>query len=143
MSWTVRVSLSTFVSTRAIDCHVPSASRPSATGTEAEGARNAGSDVVRAMAGAAMPVDPAIVAREQPIERLHEVLLRSRPELHDDDPAGRVRHEHVEQPVARAGDEALALARQVEQPAAPPGVDRQLERLHSTAVAASSASRRR
>ena len=40
---TSRTALSTFVSTRQIDCHVPSVIRPSSTGTTSDGATKAGS----------------------------------------------------------------------------------------------------
>ena len=43
LSRTVRSALSTFVSTRQIDCQVPSCKRPSSTGTVIDGAMNAGS----------------------------------------------------------------------------------------------------
>ena len=42
-SRTCRSGLSTFTSTSAMDCHVPSASLPPSTGTLAYGATNAGS----------------------------------------------------------------------------------------------------
>ena len=42
LSRTVRVALSAFGSRRAIDCHVPSASRPPTTGTVSDGGARSG-----------------------------------------------------------------------------------------------------
>ena len=52
------------------------------------------------MPAAAMSVPPSIVRREQLVQRVQQVLLRATAGLHDRDAGGRVRHEHVRQPVA-------------------------------------------
>ena len=96
---TCRWWLSVLVSTRQIRCQVPSCSRPSSTGTLACGGTNAGSDVVAAVPGAAVPVPPAVVAGEQHVELGEQVVVAAGAGLEDRDPGRRVRHEDVQQPV--------------------------------------------
>ena len=43
----------------------------------------------------------AILARQQPVERVDEVVVGARSDLDDDEPGGRVRDEDGEQAVAR------------------------------------------
>jgi hypothetical protein len=62
-----------------------------------------------------------------------QVLLGSRTELHDHQSAGRVRDENIQQPVALACDEALAVLCQVEEAAPASGLDGQLSRLQGAA----------
>jgi hypothetical protein len=71
----------------------------------------------------------AIVARQQPVEGGHEIVVRAGADLSHDDARGRVRHEDVEQAVGvrpDLGDEARAGRRQVEESPARPGPDGQL-----------------
>jgi hypothetical protein len=77
-------------------------------------------------------VAPAIVARQQRVERGNEVVVGARAELDDDHAGRRMWHPHVEQPVPATGgirQEPLAVACEVEEPAAGPGPD--LEELRS------------
>ena len=72
-------------------------------------------------------------ARQQPVEGGHQVVVRTRPDLDDDQARGRVRDEDGEETVAIAGGlgrEGRAGGRQVVQPAAVPGADRQLARVY-------------
>ncbi len=50
-----------------------------------------------------MPVQ-AILAREQPIERIEEVVVGAGPDLEDDKPRRGVGHEYRQQPIAVLGD---------------------------------------
>ena len=43
-----------------------------------------------------MPIEP-VLAREQPVERVHQVVVGTGADLHDDKPRRRVRHEDGQQ----------------------------------------------
>ena len=75
------------------------------------------------MTGRAVAVAPAIVARQELVERRHQVRVRTSTQFHDHDPGRGVGHEDVEQAVAFPGDELSALTRDVEQTAPRAGVD--------------------
>ena len=86
--------------------------------------------MVRAVARRAMLMAiPAVLARQDPVEGIHEVVVRSGADLDDDQPSGGVRDEDRQQAVALVGDvveEGRAGGRQVGQAAGRPGPDRQL-----------------
>jgi hypothetical protein len=85
--------------------------------------------VVGAVAGRAVPVAiPAVIVREETLEGGQEVVVRARPDLHDDDAGGGVRDEDGQQPVALVGDERGAGLGEVRQPRIVPGPDGQLGR---------------
>ena len=89
--------------------------------------------MVGTMARRAVAVTPAVVPGQEPIERVHRVVVRTRPELHDHDPGRRMRHEHRKQPVATIGvlgDEPPAGARQVGEPTLRAGPDAELDRVY-------------
>ena len=59
-------------------------------------------DVVGAVPRRPVPVAvPAILARQQPVERVEQVVVRAGPDLQDDDARRGVRHEHRQEPVLR------------------------------------------
>ena len=89
---TVRIALSAFGSSRQIDCHVPSA-EPAADDRHGQRRRREQrQDVVGAVAGRAVAVAvQPLVARQQPIERGQQVVVRARPDLDDDEPGRGVR----------------------------------------------------
>ena len=125
--------MSAFGSSRQIDCHVPSASRPPRTGTVSDGAASSGSDMVGAVArrAVAVPVEP-VLARQQPVERVEQVVVGPRADLDHDQPGRRVRDEDRQQPVVRLDvrQERGAGRGQVGQAAGRPGPDRELARLY-------------
>ena len=82
--------------------------------------------VIGPVARRAVAMDPAIVARQEPVQRRHQVRVGTGAQLHDDEAGRGMRHEDVEQAVALAGHEFLAGPGQVEQAAAPGGLDGQL-----------------
>jgi hypothetical protein len=91
--------------------------------------------VIRAVAGTAVPMAPSVISRQELIERIEEVVVRSRPELDDHDPGGGVRHEHAEQAMARIGfgeNFATGFA-QVNQTRVDSAVNEDLARLHRAA----------
>ena len=100
--------------------------------------------MVGAVTGRAMAVAvPAIVARQQPVERGQQVVVRAGADL-DDDEAGRgVRHEDRQQPVlgVDVGEERGALGGEIRQAAARAGPDGQLAGVYGKMLR--SASRRR
>jgi len=49
-------------------------------------------EMIRTVAGRTVAMNPPIVARQQPIERGHQVRVGPGPQLDDDDAGGRVRH---------------------------------------------------
>ena len=100
LSRTSRSALSTLRSTRQMLCQVPRASRPSRTGTVAYGGTSAGMHVRAAVARAAVPVPPAVVGRQQVGQGREQVVVAAGAGLDDRDAGRRVRHEHVQQPVA-------------------------------------------
>ena len=85
--------------------------------------------MVGAVAGRAVAVPPAVVARQEPVEGLERVVVGARAELQDHEPRGRVRHEDRQEPVAARpaslGNEPPAGAGQVGEPALRPGPDGQ------------------
>ena len=74
-----------------------------------------------------MPVQ-AVFARQQPIERVDEVVVGASPDLDDDQPGGRMRDEDGEQAIGRpdVGQERGTGRRQVGQAACRTGPDREL-----------------
>jgi len=85
--------------------------------------------VVRTVSGRTVPVAVGpFLARQEPVERVDEVVVRPGADLHDDQSGGGVRDEQVEQPVSRVRDEPGAVAGQVGQATPPAGPDRQLDR---------------
>ena len=74
-----------------------------------------------------VPVAP-VVARQQPVERIHEVVVGSGADLDDDDAGRRVGHEDGQQPIPSpdVGDERRAGGGQVRQAARRAGPDREL-----------------
>ena len=83
--------------------------------------------MVRAVARRAvtMPIDH-LVAREQPVERGDEVVIRPGADLENDEPSGRVRDEDREEPVRLGRDEPGAGLGQVEQTARGAGLNAEL-----------------
>ena len=82
-SRTVRRSLSGFGSRRAIDCQVPSVSRPPMTGHRERRRGQQRQDVVGAVPGRPVAVAvEALVAGQKSVERRHEVRVGARAELH-------------------------------------------------------------
>ena len=77
-----------------------------------------------------MPVDPAIVTWQEPVERFEQVDVGAGTELDDDEPRRRVRDEHAEEPVAFAFDEARAGRREVGESRFGAGSDGEFGRLH-------------
>jgi hypothetical protein len=75
----------------------------------------------------AVSVEP-LVAWKQPVEGLDEVVIGPRPGLDHDEARGRVRHEHVQQPVTEPIDEPCALPREVDDAPPAAGPDRDLGR---------------
>lgn len=92
--------------------------------------------MVGAMTGRPMAVAISpLLAGQEAIEGIHEVIVRAGPDLHHDDARRRVWHEHRQQSIAvalprRRSDERLALGGEVEQTAAAPGLDAYLARLY-------------
>jgi hypothetical protein len=63
--------------------------------------------MVGAVAGGAVPVTVAVVAREQVVERVLEIAFGSRPYLHQRQSGRGVGREYIDQAVAAAGGESL------------------------------------
>jgi hypothetical protein len=74
-----------------------------------------------------VPVEP-LLARQQSIERVEQVVVRTRADLDDDEPGRRVRNEDREQPVSGADvvDEGPAGRGQVGEASRRTGPDREL-----------------
>jgi hypothetical protein len=75
-----------------------------------------------------MAVQP-ILTWEEAVERGQQVVVGSGAELDDDQPGGRMRHEHGQKPVAvvrRLGREARAVPGQIDQPTTAPSANGQL-----------------
>ncbi len=85
--------------------------------------------MIRAMASRPVAMPPAVVAGQQIVQRLEQIPVRPCPELEDDEPGSGVRHEDVQQSIARAGDEARARRSEVGEPGIGAGANRQLGRL--------------
>jgi len=85
--------------------------------------------MVGAVAGrpVTMPVQP-VLARQESIEGVEQVVVGASPDLDDDETRGRVRHEDREQPVAGIdiGEERRAGGGQVGQAAGRTGPDGEL-----------------
>ena len=67
--------------------------------------------VVGAVAERTVGVPVAVVARQQPLQRVDQVVVGARPGLDDRDTGRRVRDEHVAQPVSRDAQKACAPRR--------------------------------
>ena len=78
---------------------------PPCTGTVTDGATKRGQNVVGAVAWRAVRVAVAVVARQQPFQRVDEVVVGPRAGLDDRDARRGVRHEHVAQAVLVGGAE--------------------------------------
>ena len=78
-----------------------------------------------------MPVQP-VLARQQPIERVDEIVIGAGPDLDDDQPGGRMRDEDGQQAIGRldVGQERGTGRRQVGQAACRTGPDRELASLY-------------
>jgi hypothetical protein len=78
-----------------------------------------------------MPVQP-VLARQQPIERVDQVVIGPGPDLDDDEPGGGMRDEDGEQAIGRldVGQERGTGGRQVGQAACRTGPDRELASLY-------------
>jgi hypothetical protein len=78
-----------------------------------------------------MPVEP-VLARQQPIERVDQVVVGTGPDLDDDQPGGRVRDEDRQQAIARldVGQERGTGRGQVGNAARRTGPDRELASLY-------------
>ena len=90
--------------------------------------------MIRPMArgAVAVPVEP-VLARKEAVQRVQQVIVRPRTDLHDDEPRGRVGHEHRQQAVTRVGDiieECRAGSGEVGQASRGPGADGELARLY-------------
>ena len=73
-----------------------------------------------------------VLARQQSIERVEQIVVRSRPDLDDDEPGGRVGHEDRQETGVRAdiGQEGRAGRRQVGETAGRSRPDRELAGLY-------------
>ena len=101
--------------------------------------------MIGAVAGrpVAMAVEP-LVARQQPVERGQQVLVRAGADLDDDEARGRVRDEDRQQSVPTGGRvdrEPGAVGGQVDEPAAATGPDRELARVYGKMLRIASRSR--
>lgn len=74
----------------------------------------------------------ALLARQQSIEGVHEVVVRPRSDLDDHDPGRRMRHEDGQQPVVRLDirEEGRAGSRQIGQAPGGAGADAELARVY-------------
>ena len=85
--------------------------------------------MVRAMAGRPVSVAvDAVLARQQPVERIEQVVVRAGPDLDDDEPGRRVGHEDRQEAVLGADvrEEGGAGRGQVRQAACRSRADREL-----------------
>ena len=133
LSRTVRVAWSSFGSSSATDCQVPSAIRPPTTGTHQGRRDQQRQDVIRAVARRSVAVPPAVVARQEPIQRIHDVGVGAAAELRHHQARGRVWREDVQQPIGAGGRLAHEVgqgAGEVDQSSAVPGRDAQLAGVH-------------
>src|SRR5579859_2216564 len=81
---------------------------------------------------------PSVVARQQPIEAGHEVVLAAGSKLHDHHAGGGVRDEHVEHAVTAGGDigqESLAGIGQVVDASASGRLDADFAGIHTPSLA--------
>ena len=94
--------------------------------------------------GAVAVTVQAFLAREQAVECGHQIVVRARADLHDDEAGRGVRDEHRQQPVLaarRVGRERGAVPGQVEQPASVAGPDGQFASLYGKMLRIASRSR--
>ncbi len=94
--------------------------------------------MVRAVAGAAVDVLPAMVARQQKVKRGDDIRIGSRAELHDHQARRGMWYEDVQQAVTSVGDigeEVGAVRREVEQAALRAGPDLDLAAVHPASLA--------
>jgi hypothetical protein len=101
------------------------------TGTTTDGGANSGT--TWSAPCRAVPVTPAIVARQQLVEVRHKVQVGPGAELHDHQSGRRVRDKDRKQAIALACDESGALWREVEHAAPVAGGYVQLLMLHVVA----------
>lgn len=75
---------------------------------------------------------PAVLAWQQSVERVEQVVVRSGPDLEDDDAGRGVGDEHRQQAILRldVGEERDAGRREIGDAARGPGADRQSARLY-------------
>ena len=85
--------------------------------------------MVRAMAGRSVAVAPATVARQQVVQRLEQVGVRPRAQLHDHEAGSGVRHIDAEQPVPLPLDERSASPGEVGKRRVGTRADRELDGL--------------
>ena len=100
--------------------------------------------MIRAMTGRSVAVAvPAVLAREQPIQGIQQVIVRSGPDLQYHQTRGRMRHEQREQSVLRldVGEERRTGRGQVGEAAGAPRPNGQEARVYGKMLR--SASRRR
>ena len=74
----------------------------------------------------------SVLARQGPVERIEEVVVRARPDLHDDQPGRRVGHEDRKQAGigVDVGEEGAAGRGQVGEAARRAGPDREFPRVY-------------
>jgi hypothetical protein len=83
-------------------------------------------------------VPPSVIARQQSVQGLDQVVVGAGAELHDHHACRGMRHEHGEEPVIGVdiGQEARAFCGQVEEPRMAPRLDADLAMLHGAQGAA-------
>ena len=89
--------------------------------------------VIGAVTGRAVAMAPALIPRQELVQRGESVVVGTGPQLQDRQARGGMGHEHGEQPVAACralGDEPPAGARQVAEAAGVAGADPELKRLY-------------
>lgn len=90
-------------------------------------------DVIGAVPGRAVAMAPALIARQEPVQRGESVVVRAGPQLQDRQARGGMGHEHRKQPIAACralGDEPSAGSRQVAEATRVTGRDSELKRLY-------------
>jgi hypothetical protein len=90
-------------------------------------------DVIGAVAGRAVPVTiEAILARQQPVQGIEEVVIGARPDLHDDEPGRGMWDEDGQQPVIGidVDEERGAGSRQIGDTPGRAGSDGELARIY-------------
>lgn len=89
--------------------------------------------MIRAVARRPVTMAPAVVTRQEPIERIERVVVGTGAQLEDDEARRRMRHEHREEPVAGPrpfGDEPPAGSGEVGESALVARPDREPGRLY-------------
>jgi hypothetical protein len=86
-----------------------------------------------------------ILARQEPVQGIHHIVVRARSHLHHDQPSGRVRDEYRQQPILRAdvGEERGTSRRQICDPARRPRSDREKAGLYGKMLRSASRMRPR